>query len=61
MQIKSLTLLSHTEVAELAQHAAERGEELALANPFPADPDCWRHVVFCDVFVARAAYLQPIS
>ncbi|WP_398498577.1 hypothetical protein [Variovorax sp.] len=61
MHIRALEDLSHTEVAELAQHAAERGEELALANPFPADPDCWRHVVFRDVFAARAADLQPIG
>ncbi len=61
MHVKPLVSLSHTEVAELARHAAERGEELALANPFPADPDCWRHVVFRDVFAARAADLQPIG
>ncbi|WPH22288.1 hypothetical protein [Variovorax paradoxus] len=58
MHIKRLTSLSHTEVADLAAHAAERGEELALANPYP--PDSWRHTVFRDVFAARASDLQPV-
>jgi len=62
MHIKPLASLSHAEVADLAAHAAERGEELPLANPFPADgPDCWRHRVFRDVFAARAADLQPVG
>lgn len=59
MQVKSLSTLNHAEVADLAAHAAERGETLAHANPFPAN--CWRHTVFCDVFAARAADLQPVS
>lgn len=61
MHIKPLASLSHAEVADLAAHAAERGEELPLANPFPADPDCWRHRVFRDVFATRAADLQPVG
>ena len=61
MHIKPLASLSHAEVADLAAHAAERGEELPLANPFPPKPDCWRHRVFRDVFVARAADLQPVG
>lgn len=59
MQIKSLSTLDHAEVADLAAHAAERGEELPLANPFPEGG--WRHAVFRDVFVARVADLQPIG
>lgn len=61
MHIKPLSSLSHVEVAELAAHAAERGEELPLANPFPAESGCWRHRVFRDVFAARAADLQPVG
>ena len=59
MQIKSLSTLSHTEIADLAAHAAERCEELALANPYPSGS--WRHTVFRDVFLARTADLQPAS
>lgn len=59
MHVKPLASLSHTEVSDLAAHAAERGEELALANPFPAGS--WRHTVFRDVFAARAADLQPVG
>lgn len=59
MHIKPLTSLDHAEVADLAAHAAERGDDLATENPFP--PDCWRHAVFRDVFVSRAADLQPVG
>ena len=59
MHIKPLDSLSHTEVTDLAAHAAERGEELPLANPFPEGG--WRHAVFRDVFVARVADLQPVG
>ena len=59
MHIKSLSTLDHAEVADLAAHAAERGEELALANPYPEGS--WRHIVFRDVFAARAADFQPVG
>ncbi|ADU36197.1 hypothetical protein [Variovorax paradoxus] len=59
MHIKSLFTLDHSEVVDLAEQAAERGEELALANPFPEGS--WRHTVFRDVFAARVADLQPIG
>lgn len=57
MQVKPLTSLSHAEVADLARHAADRGEDLEQANPFPAGH--WRHATFADVFRARAAELAP--
>jgi hypothetical protein len=59
MHVKPLSSLSHEEVADLAAHAAERGEELALANPYT--PGSWRHTVFRDVFLARTADLQPVG
>ncbi|MDR6887852.1 MULTISPECIES: hypothetical protein [Variovorax] len=59
MHVKPLSSLSHEEVADLAGQAAERGEELPLANPFPEGT--WRHTVFRDVFVARLADQQPIG
>ncbi|QRY31201.1 hypothetical protein JVX96_24480 [Variovorax sp. PDNC026] len=59
MHVKPLSSLSHEEVADLAAQAAERGEELALANPFPEGS--WRHIVFRDVFAACVADLQPIG
>ncbi|WP_412511203.1 hypothetical protein [Variovorax paradoxus] len=59
MHVKPLSSLSHEEVADLAAQAAERGEELPLANPFPVG--AWRHTVFRDVFAARLADLQPIG
>lgn len=59
MHIKPLSSLSHTEVTDLAAHAAERGEELALANRYPEGT--WRHTVFHDVFAAHAADLQPVG
>ena len=59
MHVKPLSSLSHEEVADIAAQAAERGEELALANPFPEGS--WRHTVFRDVFAARVVDLQPIG
>jgi hypothetical protein len=59
MHVKPISSLSHEEVADVAAQAAERGEELALANPFPVGG--WRHAVFRDVFAARVADLQPIG
>ncbi|BEP54509.1 hypothetical protein GmRootV118_17530 [Variovorax sp. V118] len=59
MHVKSLSALDHAEVVELATHAAERGDDIAHANPFSAG--CWRHAVFRDVFVARTADLQPVG
>lgn len=59
MHVKPLTSLSHEEVTAIAVQAAERGEELALANPFPKGS--WRHTVFRDVFAACVADLQPIG
>lgn len=59
MHIKPLASLDHAEVVDLAAHAAELGDDFAAANPFP--PGTWRHAVFRDVFLARAADLQPVS
>jgi hypothetical protein len=59
MHVKSLSTLDHAEVVELATHAAERGDDIAHANPFP--PGCWRHAVFRVVFVARTVDLQLVG
>lgn len=55
MQIKTLSSLSHAEVADLAARAADRGEDLDQANPFA--PGDWQHATFADVFRARAGEL----
>ena len=55
MHVKPLSSLSLAEVADLARHAADRGEDLEQANPFPAG-HC-RHPTFEDVFRERSAEL----
>jgi hypothetical protein len=55
MHIKALASLSHSEVADLARAAADRGEDLEQANPFPAGH--WRRATFEDVFRERSAEL----
>lgn len=55
MHIRALEELSHAEVAELAEQAADRGEQQEQANPYMRGD--WRHRVFADVFSLRAADL----
>lgn len=59
MNVKPLHTLTHAEVVDLAEHAAGRGEPIAEANPF--NPKCWQHQTFIDVYLARAADLQPVD
>ena len=41
MQIKSLHLLTRSEIVELARAAADRGESCADANPFYGGHNFW--------------------
>lgn len=57
MQVRPLSSLTDAEVHDLATHAAERGERVEDANPFPAHAP--HHAVFAAAFAQRAADLQP--
>ncbi len=57
MQVRPLSSLTDGEVHDLAIHAAERGERVEDANPFPAGAR--QHAVFVDAFERHAADLQP--